>query len=394
MKRLHFFPVRRIYLDHAATTPVDPRVSEVMAAVYRDAHGNPSSIHGEGRAARALVDEARERVAAAIGAQPAEIVFTSGGTEADNLALRGTLRALRAKGDHVVTTAVEHHAVMDTCDDLAAEGVRVSVVPVDRHGLVDPDDVRGAITERTVLVSVMHANNEIGTIEPIAEIGAYCREKGIVFHSDAVQTVGALEVDVRKLPVDLVSLNAHKFYGPKGVGALYVRAGTPFRPMQTGGGQERDRRAGTENVAGVAGMGKALALAVAARKDESPRLAALRDRLANGIRERVDDVVFNGHPTRRLPNNVSLCVRGVQGESLIVALDLAGIAASSGAACTTGSLEPSHVLLALGLTREVAQGSLRLTLGRETTSEGVDVVLEELPRIVARLRSLAPVAAS
>ncbi len=386
--------VRRIYLDHAATTPVDPRVAEGMAAVYRDAHGNPSSLHAEGRAARALVDEARERVAVAIGAQHAEIVFTSGGTEADSLALRGTVRALRAKGDHVVASAVEHHAVIDTCHDLEREGVRITILPVDRHGLVDPDDARGAITDRTVLVSVMHANNEIGTIEPMAEIGAICRDKGVVFHSDAVQTVGALDVDVGALPVDLLSLNAHKFYGPKGVGALYVRGGTPFQPIQTGGGQERDRRAGTENVAGILGMGLALELAVSARSEESPRLAALRDRLADGIRERIDDVVFNGHPTERLPNNVSVCIRGVQGESLIVALDLAGIAASSGAACTTGSLEPSHVLLAIGLSREVAQGSLRLTLGRSTTAEDVDAVLEELPRIVARLRSVSPVGAS
>ncbi len=386
--------MRRIYLDHAATTPVDPKVAEAMAAVYRDAPGNPSSIHGEGRAARALVDEGRERVAAAIGAQPNEIVFTSGGTEADNLALRGTVRALRDKGDHVVTTAVEHHAVIDTCHDLEREGVRVTALPVDRHGMVDPGDVRRAITDRTVLVSVMHANNEIGTVEPIAEIAAICRERGVVFHSDAVQTVGALDVDVDALPVDLLSLNAHKFYGPKGVGALYVRKGTPFQRVQTGGGQERDRRAGTENVAGIVGMGAALALAVRERPRESPRLAALRDRLADGIRERIDDVVFNGHPTERLPNNVSLCIAGVQGESLIVALDLAGTAASSGAACTTGSLEPSHVLLGIGLTRAVAQGSLRLTLGRSTTAQDVDDVLEQLPRIVARLRAVSPVAVS
>ena len=262
----------------------------------------------------------------------------------------------------------------------------MTLVPVDRDGLVEPEDVRRAITSRTVLVSVMHANNEIGTVEPIAEIGAICRERGVLFHSDAVQTVGALPVDVRALPVDLLSLNAHKFYGPKGVGALYVREGTPFVRLQAGGGQERDRRAGTENVAGLVGMGAALDLAVAGRAGESPRLAALRDRLVAGLRERVEGVVFNGHATRRLPNNVSLCVRGASGESLVVALDLAGIAVSSGAACTTGSLEPSHVLLAIGLDRELAQGSLRITLGRATTDADVDVVLDELPRIVARLR--------
>jgi cysteine desulfurase len=384
--------VQRIYLDHAATTPVDPRVAAAMTAVYAESPGNPSSIHAEGRRARALADEARERVARAIGAEASEIVFTSGGTEADNLALRGTLRAMRAKGDHLVITAIEHHAVIDTARELEAEGARVSVVPVDGQGLVDPEDVRRAIGERTVLVSVMHANNEIGTIEPIAEIGAICRERGVPFHTDAVQTVGALDVDVRRLPVDLLSLNAHKFYGPKGTGALYVRAGTPFHAVQTGGGQERARRAGTENVAGLVGMGLALELAVAERATESPRGAALRDRLAAGIRERIPDVVFNGHPVRRLPNNVSICVRAVQGESLVVALDLAGIAVSSGAACTTGSLEPSHVLLAIGLTREVAQGSLRLTLGRSCTADEVDRVLEELVRVVSRLRAVSPVA--
>ena len=385
--------MRRIYLDHAATTPVDPRVAEAMAAVYRDAPGNPSSIHDEGRQARALMDTARERVAAAIGAEPSEIVFTSGGTEADNLAVRGTVAALRHKGDHVVTTAIEHHAVLDTVSELEREqNVRLTVLPVDRYGRVDPEDVREAITARTVLVSVMHANNEIGTIEPIAEIGRICRERNVVFHSDAVQTVGALEVDVRRLPVDLLSLNAHKFYGPKGVGALYVRKGTPFARIQTGGGQERDRRAGTENVAGIVAMGVALEIATRERAVESPRLARLRDLLLSGVRDAIDDVVVNGHPTERLPNNASLCVRGVQGESLIVALDLAGIAASSGAACTTGSLEPSHVLLAIGLSRELAQGSLRLTLGRATTDEDVDVVLGELPRIVSRLRAASPVA--
>ncbi len=385
--------MRRIYLDHAATTPVDPRVAEAMIAVYREQHGNPSSIHAEGRAARALVDEARERVAAAIGAEPSEIVFTSGGTEADNLALRGTVRTLREKGDHVIVSAIEHHAVLDTAHELEAEGVQVTVVPVNRYGRVDAEEIGELINERTVLVSIMHANNEIGTVEPIAEIGTICRERGVVFHADAVQTVGALEVDVRTLPVDLVSLNAHKFYGPKGVGALYVRQGTPFHPTQTGGGQERNRRAGTENVAGVVGMGTALQLAVESRAIESARLVQLRDRLIEGIRQRVDDVVVNGHPIERLPNNVSFCFREVQGESLIIALDLAGIAASTGAACTTGSLEPSHVLLAIGISRELAQGSLRLTLGRSTTEEDIEYVLEQLPEIVHRLRRVSAVSA-
>lgn len=363
-----------------------------MAAVYREVPGNPSSIHAEGRAARAAVDQGRERVAAAIGALPSEIVFTSGGTEADNLAVRGTVRALRQRGDHVVTTAIEHHAVIDTCDDLRSDGVAVTVVPVDGAGMVDPDDVRRAITPRTVLVSVMHANNEIGTIQPIEEIAAICREREVVFHSDAVQTVGALELDVREMPVDLLSINAHKFYGPKGVGALYVRDGTPFSPTQTGGGQERRRRAGTENVAGIVGMGAALMHAVEARAEEPARLRDLRGRLIDAVMAEIEDTILNGHGVRRLPNNASFCFRGVQGEALVVALDLAGIAASSGAACTTGSLEPSHVLQAIGLSRELAQGSLRLTLGRTTTADEVETVIRELPPIVARLRAVSAVA--
>src|SRR3989454_529102 len=361
----------------SAGTCVKP-VGTRTPSVWKDASRprNAALISGPARRrARALVDEARDRVAAAIGADPSEVVFTSGGTEADNLAVRGTVAALRAKGDHIVTSAIEHHAVLDTVHELEHEGVRATIVPVDRYGMVDPDEVGKAITGRTVLVSVMHANNEIGTIEPIAEIGRICRERNVVFHSDAVQTVGALEVDMRRIPVDLLSLNAHKFYGPKGVGALYVRKGTPFARIQTGGGQERDRRAGTENVAGIVAMGAALEIATRERAAESPRLVRLRDRLLAGLRLGIDDVVVNGHPTERLPNNASLCVRGVQGESLIVALDLAGVAASSGAACTTGSLEPSHVLLAIGLSREVAQGSLRRTLGRGATDEEVDVVV-------------------
>src|SRR5438309_5999500 len=325
----------RVYLDHAATTPVDPEVAEAMGRILRETHGNPSSIYAEGRAARAAVDRARDEVAAAINADPGEIVFTSGGTESDNLALRGALKPRRDERDGLVTSAIEHHAVIDTARDLERYAhVRVDVVGCDRHGVIDPEAIRDAIDERTSLVSIMHANNEIGTIEPIAEIGAICREHGVTFHSDAVQTVGALEVDVRRLPVDLLSLNAHKFYGPKGVGALYVRKGTPFARIQTGGGQERDRRAGTENVAGIVAMGAALEIATRERAVESPRLARLRDLLLSGVRDAIDDVVVNGHPTERLPNNASLCVRGVQGESLIVALDLAGIAASSGAACT------------------------------------------------------------
>ena len=383
----------RVYLDHAATTPVDPEVAEAMSRVLHDTHGNPSSIYAEGRAARAAVDRVRDEVAAANEAEPSEIVFRSGCTEADNLALRGALKARRDERDGLVTTAIEHHAVIDTARDLERYAhVRLTVVGVDRQGVVDPAAMREAIDERTSLVSVMHANNEIGTIEPIAEIGGICRDLGVTFHSDAVQTVGALEVDVRKIPIDLLSINAHKFYGPKGVGALYVRRGTRLATMQTGGGQEKGRRTGTENVAGIVGLGVAMRIARERRATESPRQARLRDRLISGVRTRVPDVVLNGHPTDRLPNNASFCVPGTDGESLIVALDLEGFAVSSGSACTSGETEPSHVLLALGLDREVAKGSLRVTVGRSTTEADVDAFVRALEHIVARLRNAAAVA--
>ena len=363
-----------------------------MARILRETHGNPSSIYAEGRAARAAVDRARDEVAAAIQAEPSEIVFTSGGTEADNLALRGALKARRDERDGLITSAIEHHAVIDTARDLERHAhVRVDVVGVDRYGVVSPEAIRDAIDERTSLVSVMHANNEIGTIEPIAEIGAICREEGVTFHSDAVQTVGSVEVDVRAIPVDLLSINAHKFYGPKGVGALYVRRGTRLATMQTGGGQEKGRRTGTENVAGIVGMGVAMRIARARRATESPRQAQLRDRVIAGVRGRVPDAVLNGHPAERLPNNVSFCIPGTDGESLIVALDLEGFAVSSGSACTSGETEPSQVLLALGLDRELAKGSLRVTVGRSTTEEQVDRFVEALARVAIRLRDSAAV---
>ncbi len=386
----------RVYLDHAATTPVDPEVAEAMARVLTGIPGNPSSIYAEGRQARALVDRAREEVAAAIGAQPSEIVFTSGGTEADNLALRGVLKARRGEADGLVVSTIEHHAVLDTAEDLERYAhVRVARVPVDRDGLVDPADVERAIDDRTALVSIMHANNEIGTIEPIEAIGRICRERGVAFHTDAVQTVGVLPFDVRALPVDLVSINAHKFYGPKGVGALYVRTGTRIATMQTGGGQEKGRRTGTENVAGIVALGVAMRIAAARRDEDARRLTALRDRIIEGIRARVPGAVLTGHPTRRLPNNASFCFPGTQGESLIVALDLEGISVSSGSACTSGDTEPSHVLTAIGLDRDVAQGSLRVTVGRDTTDAGVDRLLEVLPGVVERIRSVSqePIAA-
>ncbi|HTD63994.1 MAG TPA: cysteine desulfurase family protein [Verrucomicrobiae bacterium] len=383
----------RVYLDHAATTPVDPEVAEAMARVLRETHGNPSSIYAEGRAARAAVDRARDEVAAAIHADPSEIVFTSGGTEADNLALRGALTARRDERDGLVTSAIEHHAVIDTARDLERHSrVRVDVVGVDRNGVVEPEAIRDAIDDRTSLVSVMHANNEIGTIEPIAKIGAICREEGVTFHSDAVQTVGALDIDVREIPVDLLSINAHKFYGPKGVGGLYVRRGTRIATMQTGGGQEKGRRTGTENVAGIVGLGVAMRIARERRATESPRQARLRDRIIAGVEARVPDAVLTGHRTERLPNNASFCISGTDGESLIVALDLEGFAVSSGSACTSGETEPSQVLLALGLDRELAKGSLRVTVGRSTTEAQVDRLVDALARVVARLRDSAAVA--
>ena len=380
--------MRRVYLDHAATTPVDPEVAELMAQVLRDVPGNPSSIYAEGRRARSLVDRARDEVAQAIRADPAEIVFTSGGTEADNLALRGVLKAREEEANGIVTTAIEHHAVLDTAHDLESHGqARVTVLGVDRDGRVSPDAVRDALDVGTAIVSVMHGNNEIGTLQPIELIGALCREREITFHSDAVQTVGALEIDVQTLPVDLLSVNAHKFYGPKGVGALYVRKGTRIATVQTGGGQEKGRRTGTENVAGVVGLGAAMRIATAKRAAESTRQAILRDRLIAGVRSRIPDATLTGHPTDRLPNNASFCFSGTQGEALVVSLDLDGFSVSSGSACTSGNTDPSHVLLALGLERDLAQGSLRLTLGRDTTDTDIDALLAALPPIVARLRA-------
>ncbi len=384
--------MERVYLDHAATTPVDPEVAEAMARVLRETHGNPSSVYAEGRAARALVDRARDEVAAALGADGSEIVFTSGGTEADNLALRGALLAGKEHGHGLVTTAIEHHAVLDTAKALEKHAqVRLTVLGVDRDGRLGPGAVADAIDERTVLVSVMHANNEVGTLQPIAEIGAVCRERGVVFHTDAVQSVGILPFDVRETPVDLVSVNAHKFYGPKGVGALYVRRGTRLATMQTGGGQERGRRTGTENVAGIVGLGTAMRIAAGRRTEESAREARLRDGIIGSVLARIPDAILTGHPTERLPNNASFCLAGVEGEQLVVALDLEGFSVSSGSACTSGDTDPSHVVLALGIDRETAKGSLRVTVGRSTTEAEVDAFVAALERAVALLRDSAAV---
>ena len=379
-----------IYLDYAATTPLDPRVLEAMMPYLTEKFGNPNSIHAFGREARKAVDEAREKIAALLNCRPSELVFTSGGTESDNLALRGVAAAYRQKGNHIVTTAIEHHAVLHTCRALQDEGFEVTYLPVDEHGLVAPEQVAEAITDRTILVSIMHANNEIGTIEPLADIVRAVKEKrpDILVHTDAVQTVGHIPVDVEALGVDLLSFAAHKFYGPKGVGGLFMRRGVKLVPQLTGGGQERNRRSGTENVAGIVGMAKALEIAVAEMPTEIPRLQALRDELINGVLAQIPDSRLNGHPTQRLPHNANFSFLGVEGEALLLQLDLHGIAASSGSACTSGSLEPSHVLLALGLSHEWALGSLRLTLGRFTTRQHLERVLAVLPSIVEKLRAL------
>ena len=382
--------MNRIYLDHAATTPMRPEVLEAMMPFFRDQYGNPSSIYQTGRGAQKALDQARDKAAELIGANPREIVFTSGGSEADNLAIKGVAYALRSKGNHIITSAIEHHAVYHTCKYLEKNGFRLTVLPVDADGLVDPAAVASALTSDTILVSIMHANNEIGTIQPIAEIGEILRKRSILFHTDAVQTVGHIPVNVDQLGVDLLSLSAHKFYGPKGVGALYVRRGTRLDPLIHGGAQERNRRAGTENVAGIVGMTTALGLAMEEMEGEARRQQELRDMLIEGILRNIPHTRLNGHPKQRLPGNVNLCFEFIEGESLLLNLDMKGIAASSGSACTSGSLEPSHVLLALGLPHAIAHGSLRLTLGRDTSVPDIQAVIDVLPGIVDKLRQMSP----
>ena len=380
---------RRIYLDHAATTPVLPEVADAMRPYMTDVFGNPSSIHSFGQEAKNALDAARDTVARILGADASEIYFTSGGTESDNLALIGVAKANRSRGNHIITCAVEHHAVLETCHYLEGEGFEITRLPVDSFGLVDPGDVENAITDRTILVSIMHANNEIGTIEPLAEISKITREKEISLHTDAVQSVGAIPVSVDDLGVELLSLTAHKFYGPKGVGALYVRRGTRIAPLIHGGAQERQRRAGTENVPGIVGLAKALEISQDGIEERARSISDLRDYLIRGIMERIPDVRLNGHPTNRLPNNVNVAIERVEAESTILALDMKGIAASSGSACTSGALEPSHVLQALGLPLAAAMTAVRFSLGRSTTKENLDFAVDSLVEIVERLRSLS-----
>jgi cysteine desulfurase len=379
-----------IYMDYAATTPTDQRVVEAMMPYFGEIYGNPSSLHGFGQEARAAMEEARAKIAAFLGAKPAEIVFTSGGTESDNFAIKGVAWANRKKGDHVITSAIEHHAVLETCRFLEKEGFRVTYLPVDGDGLVDPADVVKAITDRTILISIMHANNEIGTIQPIAEIGRIAKEKGICFHTDAVQTFGHLPFTVDELNIDLLSASAHKLYGPKGMGLLYIRKGTRITPLVHGGDQESGHRASTQNVPGIVGFGKAVELAAATLQEEVVRLTSLRDQFIQGIFERIDGIRLNGHPARRLPNNINLSVESIEGEGMILSLDMMGIACSTGSACSSSSLEPSHVLLAIGLPHELSHGSLRFSLGMYTKEGDIDAVLEALPQVVGRLRAMSP----
>lgn len=382
--------MRRIYLDYAATTPMHPDVLKTMLPYLKDTFGNPSTIYAYGQEAKGAVEAARASVAGLIGAGNEEICFTGGGTEADNFALKGVAFAGGNKGNHIITTTIEHHAVLETCRFLERQGFNITYLPVDRYGLVSPDDVRKAVTNKTLLISVIHANNEVGTIQSLAEISKIAREAGVYFHTDAVQTVGHIPVDVNELGVDLLSMSAHKLYGPKGVGALYIRKGTKLESFMHGGGQERGWRASTENVPGIVGFGKAAEIARQEIGGEATRLTSLRDRLIAGIKECIAHTHLNGHPTKRLPNNVNMSIDFVEGESILLNLDLAGICASTGSACSSGNLEPSHVLLALGLTHEQAHGSLRFTLGRWTTEADIERVLQVLPGIITKLRAMSP----
>ncbi len=379
----------RIYLDNAATTAVSPEVLEAMMPYFTEVFGNPSSIHGTGREAAKAVDTARKQIAAAIGAQPQEIYFTAGGSESDNWVLKGTAFARKAKGNHIITTAIEHHAVLHTCKWLEKQGFTVTYLPVDEYGMVNPDDVEKAITDQTILISVMAANNEIGTIQPIKEIGAIAKAHKIPFHTDAVQAIGAIPIYVDEMNIDMLSMSGHKFHGPKGIGVLYVRKGIRLDTLIQGGAQERGQRAGTENLAGIVGIGKAIELAAANLEENAVRMTTLRDKLINGILATIPDTRLNGHPTKRLPNNCNVSIRYIEGEAMLLRLDLAGIAGSSGSACTSGSLDPSHVLLAIGLPHEIAHGSLRLTLGTDTTEADIDEVLNVLPGIVKDLRAMS-----
>jgi cysteine desulfurase len=382
--------MRRIYFDHAATTKTDPRVVEAMLPFLGETFGNPSSVHDFGQEARAAVEAARKRVADLIGARANEIVFTSTGTEADNFAIKGMVAAAQKKGNHIVTSVIEHHAVLHSCKKLEKQGFQVKYVPVDSHGTVNPDDVAKAILPSTILVSIMHANNEVGTIQPIEEISKIVKEKGIVFHTDAVTTVGNIPVNVNRLGVDLLSLAGHQFYGPKGVGALYIRQGVRIAPFIDGGIQEDGRRAGTENVPAIVGLGRAAEVAEQEMGPAAERCKRLRDAMEAGVKERIQYLRVNGHPENRLPGHLSICAQYIEGESMVLFLNMEGIAASSGSTCSSKALKASHVLTAMGVPPDVAQGSLLFTLGRDNTMEDVEHFLKVFPPIVERLREMSP----
>lgn len=381
---------KRIYVDNAATTKVDPAVLEAMTPYFSGVFGNPSSIYAEGREARKAVEHAREQVAVAIGAEPKEIFFTGSGSEADNWAIRSAAMALKQKGNHIITSAVEHHAVLHTCQALEKEGFEVTYLPVDRYGLLSAEDVKNAIKDTTILITIMFANNEIGTIMPIAEIGSIARQAGVLFHTDAVQAVGMVPIDVKAMNIDMLSLTAHKFHGPKGSGALFVRKGVRLVPLINGGAQERGRRAGTENVPGIIGLGKAIELATADIPGKQQKLSKLRDAYIQKVLDTVPYAWLNGHPTQRLAGNANISFEFIEGEGLLLSLDMKGISASSGSACTSGSLDPSHVLLAIGLKHEEAHGSLRTTFDLDNTMEDVDYMVASIGEIVERLRMMSP----
>ena len=382
--------MRSVYMDHSATTPVKPEVVQAMLPYFTEIYGNASSVHAFGREARKGVMSARQTIADYIGASADELFFTAGGTESDNWAIRGVAHANKQKGNHIITTTIEHHAVLHVCEMLEKEGFEVTYLKTDADGLISLKDLEAAIQPNTTLISIMAVNNEIGTIQPIEEIGQIAKKHGVLFHTDAVQALGKIELDVNKQNIDLMSFSAHKLYGPKGIGALYIRKGTRIKNLMDGGAQEKKRRPGTENVPGIIGFGKAVELAAEGFEENNARLIRLRDKLIAGIEAEIPYIRLNGHRTKRHPGNVNFCFEFIEGESLLLSLDLVGIAASSGSACTSGSLDPSHVLMAIGLTHEIAHGSLRLSLGEFTTDEDVDYVIEQLKPIVERLRSYSP----
>ncbi len=382
----------RVYMDNAATTPLNKEVLDAMMPYMTDIYGNPSSLHYFGQEAHKAITNARQQVARAINAADyeREIIFTGSGTEADNMVIRGIAERYSKKGKHIITSAVEHHAVLHTCQYLEKQGYEVTYLPVDSDGMVHAEQVRDAIRDDTILVTIMFGNNEVGTIMPIKEIGQICREKGVFFHTDAVQAVGHVKIDVQEMNIDMLSLSAHKFHGPKGVGTLYVKKGIVVPALIHGGAQERNKRAGTENVPGIVGLGKAIELACDHLDENIKRMTALRDKLISGIESTIPEVILNGSRESRLPGNVNFSIKYIEGESILLMLDINGIAGSSGSACTSGSLDPSHVLLAMGMPHEIAHGSLRLSLGDDTTDEEVDYVLDILPKVVTRLRNMSP----